>query len=255
MQMSARDCHWGIYGTAYCCACCCLRLLEQFAMNYSNYEGHVFGKLLVRLDLGVLNTEHKSYRTRMVLAECLGCFSGVKSYLLSSLKSSNTRSCGCLKKEILLKNITQHGQSKTAAYTSWLNMKQRCSNPNNPNYKYYGGRGIFVCDRWLNSFENFLADMGDRPNNCDIDRRNNNEGYSPENCRWVSKTENNFNQRKRKDNKSGKTGVIWNKFHNKWEAHIRKNKKYYCLGKFKNLNDAIKARKKAELKLFGYTKE
>lgn len=79
---------------------------------------------------------------------------------------------------------------------TWAAMKQRCSNPKNPGYKNWGGRGIKVCDRWLNSFENFHADMGDKPEGMSIERINNDGDYCPENCKWVSHKENCRNTRK-----------------------------------------------------------
>lgn len=83
--------------------------------------------------------------------------------------------------------------SKT--YNCWTNMTQRCLNKNNPNYTDYGGKGISICERWL-KFENFLADMGERPSiEHSIDRKNNSKGYEPENCRWATQIEQQNNKR------------------------------------------------------------
>lgn len=80
---------------------------------------------------------------------------------------------------------TTHGRHATPEYKVWHMMLQRCNNPNSPNYAYYGGRGIKVCETWR-SFESFFADMGERPSPLHrLDREKNNEGYSKANCRWV----------------------------------------------------------------------
>lgn len=81
-------------------------------------------------------------------------------------------------------------------YSVWQGMKRRCDNPNFPQFADYGGRGIKVCDRWLHSFANFLADMGERPTGYTLDRINTDLGYSPENCRWASHKEQQRNQRR-----------------------------------------------------------
>lgn len=91
----------------------------------------------------------------------------------------------------------KRGVPRTATYKAWCDMKSRCLNPNRQDFHYYGGRDIKVCDRWL-SFENFLADMGERPDGLTLERLNNNGNYEPSNCRWATWSEQNQNKRQRK---------------------------------------------------------
>lgn len=120
-----------------------------------------------------------------------------------NLKSGHTQSCGCLhsehSREQSLKNRTHgHGgrdKKRSITYNSWYNMKARCSNPKATGYENYGGRGITVCKRWL-EFENFLADMGERPDGLTLDRKNNEGNYEPSNCRWATRIEQNNNTRR-----------------------------------------------------------
>lgn len=101
------------------------------------------------------------------------------------------KSCGCKKPDIPIK----HGMSKSSEYSIYQGMKNRCKNTNDKKYYLYGGRGIKVCDRWLESFENFFEDMGFKPNSCTLDRKNTNLGYSKENCKWATIFEQNNNKR------------------------------------------------------------
>ena len=196
--------------------------------------GKRFGRLVVLREAGRDND-------RNVLWKCLCDCGNIKVVSGRHLRTDNTKSCGCLHIELLTQSNTTHGMTGTPEYIIWAGMIKRCTNKNSEAYRYYGGRGIKVCDRWL-SFENFYKDMGDRPEGLSIDRKDNDKGYYLENCRWATPVEQASNRRMQSNNKTGISGVYWNKSAGKYQAEIQVNHKRIYLGTFTNLQDAAKSK-------------
>lgn len=177
---------------------------------------------------------------------CCQCECGtIKNISCRSVWRGKVLSCGCLQKDLFLKEITKHGKCGTKEYNSWRAMKGRCTNPNHTNYSGYGGRGIVICSRWLEpagqGFLNFLSDMGDRPPNTSLDRINNNLGYSKENCRWSSPSCQANNRRPRVDGISGVTGVSYVKRSGKYMARSYLNGVTKYLGEYLTIIEAKEA--------------
>lgn len=166
-------------------------------MSKVNLVGQKFGRLTVLKEAG-----RNKYLDVKWLSICV-C-GNEKISLGYQLTSGNTKSCGCLHLEQariqgkILGLKTTHGMYGSREYRSWCALKQRCSNPKTENYKNYGGRGIRFCKRW-ETFENFYADMGKRPENTSIDRIDNDGNYEPGNCKWSTIIEQNNNTSKTKN--------------------------------------------------------
>ena len=142
--------------------------------------GEKFGRLTAVEKVGKASNGAVIWRC---LCEC-GKITDVSA---SSLKTGGTRSCGCLKREVLVaRGNNKHGMCSAPEYQAWVDMRGRCNSKRGNRYKYYGSRGIKVCKQWQESFLAFYTDMGDRPGKgYSLDRINNDGDYEPDNCRWI----------------------------------------------------------------------
>lgn len=185
-------------------------------------------------------------KMRIALFQC-ACGKEFESKI-NPVKSYRTVSCGCYHKAQSSERLKTHGLSGHPLYSKWIDMKDRCYNPKAPYYKNYGGRGITVCDEWLNDAKAFIDYVSSLPNaigqGLTIDRIRNNEGYKPGNLRWATYHIQSVNQNIRSDNKSGYIGVSFCKERKKYTSTIGVNRKKINLGRHNTDVEALHARNK-----------
>jgi hypothetical protein len=204
--------------------------------------GDKFGLLTVKELLPSIKHAGKTRRVWKCSCDCGSEIDIIDDHL--RLVTQIPRSCGCYVKDSFWKKTISERNS-------WYSMLNRCYKEKDIGYEHYGGRGIVVCDRWLESFENFLEDMGTKPKGYSIDRIDVNGNYEPYNCKWSTASEQNVNKRRTGKPTSGKAGVNWHKKLSKWEVKISDNGKQLSLGVYDNFETAVKVRQNAELKYYG----
>lgn len=137
----------------------------------------------------------------------------------------------------------KHNMCDMPEYTSWCKMKSRCSNKNNTHYEYYGGRGISVCQEWVDSFVSFYNYIGPKPNKSyTIDRIDTNGNYEHGNVKWSTKSEQSYNRGLNSNNRLGQKNIIFDKERNKYRVEVGYKYKKFYVGRFNTLDEALQAR-------------
>ena len=162
--------------------------------RFVDYTGQTFGMLTALDQLPIEPGAH--HPKWLFICECGQTTKKVVHDVKKSIRKGATPNCGCSTNRFIGEKRTTHGMTGHPAYAVWRSMNDRCRLPTHQAWRNYGARGIRVCDRWSESFENFWADMGPTyARGLDLDREDNDQGYSPDNCRWVTRQANTNNRR------------------------------------------------------------
>lgn len=212
-----------------------MKKIKEKRIFATDHIGKRFGKLVIKSVFYEKNNHNKNEAFAVVDCDCGS--QTIKRF--NQISTGKTKSCGCYRRE--LKPQLTHGLSKSRTYRIWRHMINRCHLKSHPRYKEWGGRGITVCDSWLNSFENFYADMGEAVGNLSIDRIDNDKGYYKENCRWATIEQQAQNKRRHEN-----WGIYKRKDYN---IRFQINKIKYVYRNFETYKEAIefRDRKYAEL--------
>ena len=198
-------------------------------------EGGDYPKPILLKDLGMMYATKKSrVKVRFGVYKCGFCGTEFKSNTYC-IDKGYSKSCGCYRKRKSSISHKTHGLGYTRLCNVWGSIRDRTLNPKNKQYNDYGGRGITICDEWLDihNFYNWAMSNGYEENKgLSIDRIDNDRNYEPSNCRWVTSTIQNRNQRKRRDNTSGYKGVSYFKRAGNYQAYIVIKSKKIHLGQF-----------------------
>lgn len=184
-------------------------------------------------------TSKRVHRAVMWLCKCHRC-GELCEVAGRDMKNGNVQSCGCVRKEHIRTLKLSHGMADTPENRIYRGLKARCNNKKNPAYPDYGGRGVVVCERWQESFENFYEDMGPRPSpKHSLDRSDNDGNYEPSNCRWVTRSVQNSNQRKREGCTSKYKYVYKSTAAGKWQTQLPNKKSVGCFNTEAEAADAV----------------
>ena len=233
-------------------SCGCLTREKATKIFSENVIGKKFNKLTPVSDLGIIAVGNKGFKSRVFRCLC-DCGNSI-DVRYDHLISGNSKSCGCLQRLSAIELSTKHGLSKTPTYLCWAAMKQRCHNPKNTLYPLYGERGISYDPNW-ESFENFLADMGECPEGLTLDRIDVNGNYCKENCRWENCTVQMHNRRKQKSKNRVLTsvfkGVSYDKRRGAWICKLNYKYENVFVKRFKTELEAAIAYDQQSLIYYG----